>query len=163
MAAINRRPASSAKSVGGYLVWFGQRHGDPLTNLKLQKLLYYAQGIFLVEHNRLLFEEPLQAWVRGPVVYEVWKAYNHHKWEPISDPIDKPRLSDEVLSSLNTLIERYWEFSAYKLERMTHEESPWLNARKGVSSDTPSSATIKIADIYEHFVALRNGREKTAQ
>jgi uncharacterized phage-associated protein len=163
VTAISHSPASDAHSIAEYLICFGRDHGDPLTNLKLQKLLYYAQGLFLAKHHRILYREPLQAWVRGPVVYEVWRTYNHHKWQPILAPVREPILHADVSESIQTLIHDYWDYSAYQLERMTHAESPWLNAREGSASDTPSSAQISVSDIYEFFSALGYGREAKAQ
>ena len=45
MPHIDMKPVTTAHAVANYLVHFGQTHGDTITNLKLQKLLYYAQGI----------------------------------------------------------------------------------------------------------------------
>jgi uncharacterized phage-associated protein len=161
--AIDKRPATNANTVADYLVWFGQQHGDPLTNLKLQKLLYYAQGHYMAKRRKVLFGEPLQAWIRGPVVYEVWSKYKNCRWEPITGPQTKPRISPEVEGALGDVIVQYWQFSAYNLERMTHQESPWIKARDGVAKDTRSSAPIAVDWIYDHFVKIpHHGREKTA-
>jgi uncharacterized phage-associated protein len=42
--------------------------GDVISNLKLQKLLYYAQGFYLAIYGKALFEEDIVAWEHGPVV-----------------------------------------------------------------------------------------------
>ena len=89
---IRHQPIVDATSIGDYLVCFGRDVGDPLTNLKLQKLLYYAQGWFLAKNRRTLFGEPLRAWVRGPVVYEVWAKFRNYRWKPISGKLVKPAL-----------------------------------------------------------------------
>jgi uncharacterized phage-associated protein len=142
-ASLGRRSATAALSVGDYLVCFGRDVGDPLTNLKLQKLLYYAQGWFLAKHNRPLFSESIQAWVRGPVVYPVWFKFREHRWEPIASArILKPTLSAPVEGHLAEVIEDYWDYSAYTLENMTHQEAPWLKARRGTEKDTRSSTTL---------------------
>ena len=45
--------------------------GDLISNLKLQKLAYYAQGFCLAMHGRPLFPEAIKAWKHGPVVSEL--------------------------------------------------------------------------------------------
>jgi uncharacterized phage-associated protein len=159
--SIGQHSLGSAIAIGDYLVSFGRDVGDPLTNLKLQKLLYYAQGWFLAKHARPLFGEPLQAWIRGPVVYEVWSKFRTCRWEPInSRKIKKPDLPPAAVDHLAQVVEDYWDFSAYTLENMTHREAPWLNARRGSAKDTPSSAPISLEDMYAHFSQLLNGRKK---
>lgn len=159
---IDRRPVTDAISVGDYLVCFGRNIGDPLTNLKLQKLLYYSQGEFIGQHNKALFSHTLQAWIRGPVVYEVWSRFRHHRWEPIAAPkLKEPVLPAAVSTHLAEVIDRYWNYSAYTLESMTHRETPWLNARQGIAKDTPSSAPISLGDMQTYFSQSLNERKKT--
>ena len=160
-AGVKHSPVVDAIDVGDYLVCFGRDVGDPLTNLKLQKLLYYAQGWFIAQNKRVLFGQTLRAWVRGPVVYEVWNKYRSYRWRPIAGNIRKPRLPPESEAHLAFVINQYWNYSAYQLEKMTHEESPWINARRGISKDTPSSAPISIMDMHDHFSKLAHGRKAT--
>ena len=49
--------------------------GDYISNLKLQKLLYYAQGFHLAIFNKPLFNEPIEAWAHGPVVGSSYRKY----------------------------------------------------------------------------------------
>lgn len=55
-------------SVSDYLLVENRERGENLTNLKLQKLLYYAQAWHLALRNAPLFDEDFQAWVHGPVL-----------------------------------------------------------------------------------------------
>ena len=57
--------------------------GDSISNLKLQKLLYYAQGAHLALRDEPLFGEPIEAWTHGPVVPSVYRQYKQHGGEPI--------------------------------------------------------------------------------
>jgi uncharacterized phage-associated protein len=52
--------------------------GDLISNMKLQKLLYYQQGFHLAYFGKPLFEEDIEAWMYGPVVPSV---YSHFKTE----------------------------------------------------------------------------------
>ena len=49
--------------------------GEYISNLKLQKLLYYAQGSFLAVTDSPLFDDPIVAWQHGPVVESVYHEY----------------------------------------------------------------------------------------
>jgi len=53
--------------------------GDTISNLKLQKLLYYAQGLHLaIYRGAPLFEEQLLAWNYGPVVECVYSRFKEY-------------------------------------------------------------------------------------
>jgi uncharacterized phage-associated protein len=146
--------ATSAQNVAHYLVSVSQRYGDPITNLKLQKLLYYAQGWYLVLYGRRLFREQIQAWLRGPVVYEVWKEFSGYQWRPIRRRVSEPPLSGSSRDFLDSVYSAYQGYSAYHLEKMTHSESPWLIARRGLGNKEPSNAVIAVKDIEAHFSKL---------
>ena len=148
------RSETTARAAANYILWFCQQHGDPITNLKLQKLLYYAQGWFLALYGRPLFREPLRAWIRGPVEYGVWKAFNEFRWEPITKKIAKPAISTFDQNHLQEVLDVYGDFSAYTLERMTHEEEPWLHARAGLSPNERSAAMISLEEMRTHFSKL---------
>jgi len=149
--------AATAAQVADYLIHLSQRHGDPITNLKLQKLLYYAQGWHLAFFGRRLFHDQIQAWLRGPVVYGVWKKYSAHQWRPIGRRVPPPTLNPIVQGYLDSVFQAYQDCSAYTLEQMTHSEPPWRNARRGLGNREPSSAIIPIRDIEAYF--LRRAHE----
>lgn len=103
--------------------------GD-ISNLKLQKLLYYAQGHYLALHDRPLFKNPIEAWPHGPVVAAVYHTYKEHGSQPIPPPIDKilPISDHEIREALDIVYAEYGQFSAWKLRNMTHLEPPWQKA-----------------------------------
>ena len=90
-------------------------HGDTISNLKLQKMLYYQQGFHLAYFGTPLFDEDIVAWQYGPVVPSVYKEYKSFESNSISTSEEGISLSDE----------EYIHFSAVALKKMTHEESPW--------------------------------------
>ncbi len=63
--------------------------GDSISNLKVQKLLYYAQGGYLAFHDEPLFPEAIKAWAHGPVVPQVYHEYKQYGAGPIPvEPVD---------------------------------------------------------------------------
>jgi uncharacterized phage-associated protein len=119
--------------------------GDTISNLKLQKLLYYAQGFHLALFDAPLFGDRIEAWTHGPVVPAVYRDYKVHGAGAIPMPRDFDPLSvdgqtRELLDEVNDV---YGQYSAWKLRNMTHVEPPWCDAY-GVGASTPiESAAMK--------------------
>lgn len=104
--------------------------GDVITNLKLQKLLYYAQGFNLAINKEPIFKEDVLAWEHGPVVREVYNLYRDNS----AAEIPTTACPSSLTKAERVLIENVWkvygQFSAWKLRDMTHNESPWQNTDK---------------------------------
>lgn len=105
--------------------------GENITHLKLQKLVYYAQGFHLALYDEPLFSETIEAWEHGPVVPTLYQALKHYGANPIpatdADQVIKP-FTDEQFSLLEDVYEVYGQFSAWKLRNLTHEEPTWADA-----------------------------------
>lgn len=100
-------------------------HGDTISNLKLQKMMYYQQGFHLAYFGTPLFDENIVAWQYGPVVPSVYKEYKSFESNSISTSKEGISLSDDEEELFNNVYEEYNQFSAVALMKMTHEESPW--------------------------------------
>ena len=123
--------------------------GDGITNLKIQKLCYYAQGFALVKLQKPLFFDPIQHWENGPVVPSLWQEYKYLGSSPIptpKQPLDRTRFSAEVKAVLDQVIKVYGSFSAWELRNQTHSESPWI--------DTPDGAPITHQKMRAYFEPL---------
>jgi uncharacterized phage-associated protein len=107
--------------------------GDEISNLKLQKLLYYVQGFSLVLLKKPMFEESIQHWEHGPVVPEAYHAFKNYGSSgiPVPGDFDPDCLSQDCRKLINDVYSAYGQFSAWKLRQMTHEESPWLRTESG--------------------------------
>lgn len=102
--------------------------GERLTNLKLQKLLYYQQGFHLAFFGTPLFDEDVEAWMYGPVVpavYDEYSAYGSSALPEVKVPVS---LSEDEEELFNEVYDAYREFSAIGLMNRTHSERPWLDA-----------------------------------
>lgn len=104
--------------------------GDLISNLKLQKLCYYAQGLALATRDQPFFESPIEAWLHGPVVPALYREYRSYGSAPIPAPADfdvaKIAAADRMI--LDDVHTYYGQFSAWRLRQMTHGEAPWKNA-----------------------------------
>jgi uncharacterized phage-associated protein len=101
--------------------------GETISNLKLQKMLYYLQGFFIAVFDKKLFEEPIEAWQYGPVVKDAYVYFKGFGPSSISLKDDEKiiDLTTSEAELFNEVMEEYGQFSAVKLMNMTHEELPW--------------------------------------
>lgn len=104
-----------------------QDREDQISNLKLQKLLYFAQGTFLSRFDRPLFSDPLLAWPHGPVAPAVWREFKDFKSEAITPPSNyDPATLDAVIREVLDEVYAAWgRYSAWTLREMTHAAGPW--------------------------------------
>lgn len=104
-----------------------------MTNLKLQKLLYYQQGFHLAYFGTPLFAEEIEAWMYGPVIPFVYDYYRNNGRNGI--PADKERKfhfenkKEEAL--FDEVCKVYGKYSAFGLMQMTHNEIPWKSTPVG--------------------------------
>jgi uncharacterized phage-associated protein len=112
-----------------------------LTNLKLQKLLYYCQAWHLALNDAPLFSEETEAWIHGPAVPRVFGAFKEYRWSVIERPVT-PLEDAAVIRHVNEVLASYGKYGATQLERLTHSEEPWIQARRGLSPDEPSRNVI---------------------
>lgn len=101
--------------------------GDAMTNLRLQKMLYYAQGWMLKRHGKPLFEESIEAWKLGPVVPACYNWYRGSGSNPLK--ADMPARDVFTSDEYEVLLDTWDELSKYstsQLVAMTHEVgTPW--------------------------------------
>lgn len=102
---------------------------DQITNLKLNKLLYYAQGCYLARTGKPLFDDDIEAWQYGPVAPAVYRKYRAFDRLPIQRPDDdynsKVFLPEELESLLDVMRE-YGKYTGSTLVSMTHKKgTPW--------------------------------------
>lgn len=64
-----------ALDIAKYVISKCTAENSPISNLQLQKILYFIQKDFLVNFNRPLFQDEIEAWPFGPVVSTVYYNY----------------------------------------------------------------------------------------
>jgi uncharacterized phage-associated protein len=138
-----------------FLLIESRERGEVLTNLKLQKLLYYAQAWHLALDDIPLFDEDFQAWVHGPVLPTQYFRFRDFRWQPIIAEIGKPDIDDENLAAfLEEIIDVFGSESAVALELMTHRERPWQEARGDLLPYEPSSIPISKTTMRDYYRTL---------
>lgn len=132
-----------------------------ITNLKLQKLLYFAQGHYMQENEgNQLFEDDFQAWAHGPVVPDVYSDYKDYSWFNLPKQRNDEELSFKIDNFLDVLLENYGSEDGKRLEIISHDEKPWIDARGKLNPYAPSREKItkeSIRDYYLKFKEKLNG------
>lgn len=142
-------------SLADHLLVKCRESGEVLTNLKLQKLLYYSQAWHLALHDTPLFAEDFQAWLHGPVLPSQYYRFRDCQWRPIDIAISPPNISAAGLENfVSEIIEVFGSETAVALELMTHREQPWIDARKGISATEPSTNIIPKKAMQNYYRAL---------
>lgn len=142
-------------AVANYLLAESRERGEVLTNLKLQKLLYYSQAWFLALQDKELFEEDFRAWVHGPVLLSQYHRFKDYRWRPILDDIEFPDgIPTAAQEHLDDVLDVFGTEPATALEMMTHREAPWLEARGNLPAHEPSSAVIKKETMKRFYRSL---------
>lgn len=143
--------------IADYFILKNAQTGKGLSNKKLQKLLYYSQAWSLVvlDANKPLFDEPIQAWVHGPAVPRVYGHFKEFVMNDIKKPLDEETLEKELPESERVFLDEIWDlyggFDAAYLEALTHRELPWQNARRGLQLYEASTNEITHKDMKDYY------------
>ena len=124
--------------------------GDLVTNLRLQKLLYFAQGWFLARYGKPLFDAPIEAWTYGPVVPEVYHEYKIYSSNGISQDanVSADAFSADEFNLLLDVAREYDSYSTSALVNLTHEHgTPW--------EQTAQSEIISNENLRQYFSSLK--------
>lgn len=154
MATIN--------DVAAYIL---QRRG-PMSAMKLQKLCYYAYGYHLAWEERPLFPERFEAWANGPVSPPLYRCHRGRFTLDADDIQGDPSLLDDgERESVDLVLEGLGHYTAHQLSTMTHNESPWVNARAraGAALLERSNEELLDTEIFEFFDALTAANADAAE
>lgn len=132
-----------------------------VTPLTLQKLLYFVQGLYYSRYRKPLFTDECQAWVHGPVYSEIYDMFRDFRYDPIDDPRfellkgKSHKLDEEEKEVIDLVVNTFGMYGGKTLERITHKESPWRNARKGYLDNEASREEIPMEDIRDYYISVR--------
>jgi uncharacterized phage-associated protein len=163
-------PMEDSRVVANYMLDVAARRGVPMTNLKLQKLLFFAHAISLTEQKVKLVSGYFEAWQYGPVHPTVYQAFKAAGPEPISfradslDPVSRtrkplPNLSESATRDIcERVMVQFGQMSAGRLVDVTHAVGgPWHY----VVSSSEAGANIGLR-IPDEIIIERHGRQKVS-
>ena len=144
---------NNALDIAKYVVNYSIDINDPISHLKLQKILFYIQAALLVEVGEPAFYESIINWTYGPVVPEVYNEFKKYGYCTIEDKIlsstelyinpntldvsfENKEFNDEIIdtttkSIIQKTVNAYKSVTAIKMMKKTHTEDPWKNTSNG--------------------------------
>lgn len=135
--------------------WFLSK--ESMTHKKLQKLCYYAQAWYLALYDEKLIDGDFEAWIHGPVNPYLYYEYKDYRWNEIRKKRKKPSLDNTTNDFLERVWATYGDCDGHQLEAFTHEETPWINARKGLGPWESSKNIISTEDMKNYYYDLYSG------
>lgn len=174
------KPKYTTIQVANFFIEHAKKRGESLTPMKLQKLMYFAQGWHLaLTDGAPLFNEQIEAWKFGPVIPSIYRCFKQYGSSEISEPAgefvghhwnypDIPEEDSETRQFLEKIYDVYAKYSASRLSAMTHiKDAPWDKVVKiygGEFDNVPDGTDIPIEYLKEHFkkVAERNRANASA-
>jgi uncharacterized phage-associated protein len=140
---------------------------EPITNKRLQKLVYLAQGRTLALLHRPLWDTSnlgarLTAWEQGPVVPELYREYRSHRWNPLPIPsdVDIEGFDPTARAIIDSVLAEFGGMSTDQLATLTHTHDPWVNAWAKVKDATSKPVgydVIPEPQIESYFTRLLTG------
>lgn len=133
---------------------------EEVTPLMLQKLLYFIQGVYSALYGKSIFEEDCRAWIHGPVYPEVYDLFRDFKYNPIDDARfallegTEDALTDDEKRVIDLVANTFGMYGGKVLEKITHNENPWMEARKGYGDSIPSSELLPKERIMKYYILI---------
>ena len=146
--------SSKSLKIARYFIHLANQQNSPITNKKLQKLVYYAQAWSLVLCNKEFFPDPIEARVHGPAILSLYSQYKSYGFNPIKEVITSGSISG-ISQDKKKLLDNIWsvygKFDAGYLEMLTHSEKPWQEARAGLEAHESSKNVISTDSMKQYY------------
>jgi uncharacterized phage-associated protein len=131
----------TAQDVANYFLLKAQEEDQELlSNIKLQKLIYYAQGIHLAEKGIPLFDDKIMAWLYGPVIPELYRKYKHcgAGGIPADEKFDPSCIDNDTKTFLDGIYDFFGQYAAVKLMQLAHNDQCYIDA--GINNEITCEA-----------------------
>jgi uncharacterized phage-associated protein len=154
-----------ARGIANFLLDLARVRHIGLTNLQLQKIVFFAHGAFLRRFRRPLVLNRFEAWEHGPVVPELYhclKQYGDRRitgaasrfdFETRTDVRVECNLCAEVRQHLADMLLFYGRMDPWELVKLSHVEGgPWDTTIKNSFDRSNFSMVIDSRVIENYFV-----------
>lgn len=147
-----------------------RRHPGEVDPMKLQKLLYFANGWWLAAKGRPLLTERPQVWRYGPVFKSVYRDFSRYGRSRIPEPERRSPFdhnppfvegeeADEIRRMLDWIWSGYGHRSGPDLSDETHKPgTPWRNIAERHGYTVDPGTEISTEEDWEYFARLAKAR-----
>lgn len=126
-------------------------YGVDIDEMKLHKLLYFAQRECMIQRGEPITNDCFEAWRYGPVSPVIHSQFRHGL---INSTMSLPDI-DKYMPVLDMVFRLYAHKSSWSLSTLSHGECSWRNARQGVAYDCNSTNKLQLADIEKDADRIR--------
>jgi uncharacterized phage-associated protein len=131
------------------------QYGQQIDEMKLHKLMYFAQRESLIQTGAPLFSATFYGWKYGPVLKEIRSAYKDGTFTTITPQ----KLIGNCSVILEKVLEEYAAKDSWSLSRLTHGEMSWKNSRIGIPEEQNSDNPMKLEDIVADAERIKSRRK----
>lgn len=142
-------------AVANFIIKVANEEENPVTNLKLQKILFFLQGYYLNKYSRALFDGKFAKWQYGPVEEEIYQIFKSQGSMPINSPSTQMKfengimelyheeinLSQECSEELRSVVIKINQKEPWELVKLTHKHSSWSSYEDDIKSRIASDYT----------------------
>ena len=110
-----------------YIILYCRKKGYEITNLRLQKILYFVQAFFLQETDAPCFNADIEAWDLGPVVPDAYHFFKKFGASPlrVDNQFILSKILEEDRNRINEVVDLLSSYTTYQLVNITHNQKPW--------------------------------------
>jgi uncharacterized phage-associated protein len=145
-----RRPMANVDDVAAAVL----RRAGSVDTFKLEKLVYYCQAWHLAWEGRPMFQARIEAWANGPVVPKLYQqhrgTYRVSRW----GSGDARRLDPREASTVDAVVKYYNKYDGWQLAQITHNERPWIEARRGLAPGARGKQEITTESMRDYYLGL---------
>lgn len=130
-----------------------------VSNKKIQKLSYYVYAWHLAIYKTRIADMQFEAWEHGPVCRQLYNRYKCYGWNVIPEYQGFVLACDRDIQFIQSVLKVYGNYTADELEKISHDEAPWLEAREGCEYDEASDAIIldsTMERFYSQQIDIKN-------
>lgn len=149
-----------------YIINYSNKRKYGISNLKLQKVLYFVQAFFLMnkKNNEPCFAEPIEAWEFGPVVPVAYREYKRfgstdipiiesyievdlfNLWDLSIINFDEEHIPKEDRILIENVVDQLSDFSSTDLVKITQNQNLWIESySEGFNNE------IKVQSMINYF------------
>lgn len=150
---------SNTLAIANFFVRKSLKENRPITQIKLQKLLYFAHGFYLVLKEHPLINEQIEAWHYGPVIPSIYYKFKKWKNKPIKDvsiyQYENAIIKEDDIEFLDLVWHKFSYYTASQLVEISHEKNgPWhvaIHKSKILVGYVVPNISMRNIDIYKYF------------
>lgn len=110
-----------AIEIARYIIDKCEKDSKPISNLQLQKILFFIQKEYLQNQGIPAFSDDIEAWKFGPVVSDVYYQFSGYGASPITLTYNDPGIEDTDQQIVNPIIESRRGLYPWDLVNETHK------------------------------------------